>query len=128
MTLLPGSALLGDEVIDRIISSGVFIRTAEDLRKQVRWYLAFDSTGAITQHGQNLLAKLAPIYTAYEEESQQAKQPNPISNIDPDQFYSRQPSQTRGASSSSRGRGRGRGRGLMAQPDAPEPRRSKRLR
>jgi hypothetical protein len=88
---IPPSALLTEDVIEKIISCGVPIRTAEDLRKHVRWYLGFDTNNIISRYGTLLLEQLAPVYdghlAAVEEQTIRANLPFP--GIPPEQFYSK---------------------------------------
>ncbi|KAF5332724.1 hypothetical protein D9611_005316 [Ephemerocybe angulata] len=60
---ISGNSLLGDDVIDKIVNSGAYIRTEEDLRRNVRWGLAFhDESNSLTKYGTALLAELEKVY------------------------------------------------------------------
>jgi len=68
--IMTAEVLFGDEVIDRIISCGKRLENAHDLERNIRWYLAFDEDGQLSRYGQALLAKLAEIYSEYDQDQQ----------------------------------------------------------
>ncbi|KAF5326204.1 hypothetical protein D9611_000349 [Ephemerocybe angulata] len=69
MVSISGEALLGDDVISKIANCGKYLRTAEDLARHVRWFLAFETdTQKLTTYGQLLLNVLEPIYTKLDED------------------------------------------------------------
>ncbi|KAJ3518750.1 hypothetical protein NMY22_g13524 [Coprinellus aureogranulatus] len=68
LVVLPSSMVLGDDVIERVISCGIRIETEEDLRRNVRWHLGFDKAGKLNERGSAMIRKLAEIYHDYDDE------------------------------------------------------------
>lgn len=125
--IISPAVLLGDDVIDRVISCGKRLSTADDLSRNIRWFLAFDHDGELSQYGQLLIAKLTDIYDEFDhtqtvEESSSDVESSVASTsgaqaIDPEQVPNTPMSQPailpevlpRGRGARSRGRGRPRG-------------------
>ena len=62
ISIISGDTLLTDMNIDQIISSGVQIKSASELRRYTHWPLGFNASGEITQAGRLLLNQLIQIY------------------------------------------------------------------
>jgi hypothetical protein len=69
-TIMSLVTLLGDDVVDNLVKSGVRIQSKEELRSHTRWFMAFEeSTGNLTSAGEGLLKKLGEIYAEYDNTS-----------------------------------------------------------
>lgn len=111
VTTLPSSMIMGDDVIERIATSGRRILTPTDLAKVVRWAVAFGKDGELTECGEELLKRLARVYDEYDESQRPRTPPREIS---PERFYANPASTSTSSSSRSRGHastGRARGQG-----------------
>ena len=92
-TTISGGTLLGDDVVQQLVSSGIRIETKEQLRQHTRWYLGFHGdTTDLTSHGRKLLELLHSIYTEYdrveeEENARLASLPQVRSEVTPENFY-----------------------------------------
>lgn len=60
--------LLGDEIVDSLVKSGVRIQSKEEFCLHTRWFMAFEeSTGNLTSVGEGHLKKLGEIYAEYKQ-------------------------------------------------------------
>ncbi|KAF4590210.1 hypothetical protein EYR38_009508 [Pleurotus pulmonarius] len=132
LVTIAGSAILGDDVIDKIVASGIKLDSAEVFSRHVRWAYGFDSiTAKPNECGTMLLHKLRAIYAAVEDtetKELEKRQVNLAEVIPPENFYagpSRRPQRQAALRAANNGlddgievdvetkpqQGRGRGRG-----------------
>ncbi|KAF4590231.1 hypothetical protein EYR38_009529 [Pleurotus pulmonarius] len=91
LVTIAGSAILGDDVIDKIVASGIKLDSAEVFSRHVRWAYGFDSiTAKPNECGTMLLHKLRAIYAAVEDtetKELEKRQVNLAEVIPPENFY-----------------------------------------
>jgi hypothetical protein len=69
-TILAGSTLLGDDVIEKLATCGERIETVEDFAQHARWPIGFNvGMGASTEYGNMLLQRLKTIYSKFDEDA-----------------------------------------------------------
>ncbi|KAF8229582.1 hypothetical protein L208DRAFT_1424061 [Tricholoma matsutake] len=67
-TIMSPVTLLGDDVVDSLVKSGVRIQSKEEFCLHTRWFMAFEeSTGNLTSVGEGHLKKLGEIYAEYKQ-------------------------------------------------------------
>jgi len=85
--------VLGDDVIDKLVSCGEHIEMQAKMQRHVRWAISFDeNTGYSTTYGDMPLAKLQSIYTklddtAAAEDANLAELHAMLEEVDPINFY-----------------------------------------
>lgn len=131
LVMVSGSAILGDDVIDRIIAAGIQLDSPETFTQHVRWAYGFDLvTGEPNNHGRMLLRQLELIYKSVKatEKEDDQREANISSAIAPKQFYGGPSNssddeyrpQNRSRGRGRRGRARRRARGISRSADGEE--------
>jgi hypothetical protein len=69
-SIIAGSTLLGDDVIEKLATCGERVETKEEFAQHARWPIGFDAgTGATTEYGTMLLERLTTIYSKFDEDT-----------------------------------------------------------
>jgi hypothetical protein len=66
-SIIAGSALLGDDVIEKLAVCGERVETMEEFTRHARWPIGFNTgAGEVTEYGHMLLERLQTIYSAFD--------------------------------------------------------------
>ena len=66
-SIIAGSALLDDGVIEKLAVCGERVETMEEFTRHARWLISFNTgTGEVTEYGRMLLEKFQTIYSAFD--------------------------------------------------------------
>ena len=88
-----GDTYLGDDVIEQVCNSGVYLRTEDDFMRNAHWGYGIDGkTGQLNEYGIALLKELGKVYDRFDIEQKRAAAAQPRRSISPSQFYSTAPS------------------------------------
>ena len=69
-TILAGSTLLGDDIIEKLATCGERIETMNDFAQHARWPIGFNvGTGTSTEYGDMLLQCLKTIYSKFDNDA-----------------------------------------------------------
>jgi hypothetical protein len=69
-SIIAGSTLLGDDVIEKLATCGERVETKEEFAQHARWAIGFNAgTGATTEYGDMLLERLKMIYSKFDEDA-----------------------------------------------------------
>ena len=67
-SIIAGAMLLGDDVIEKLVTCGERVETMEEFVQQARWPIGFNTdTGDTTDYGRMLLDRLQFIYSTFDE-------------------------------------------------------------
>lgn len=67
ISIIAGSALLGDDVIEKLAVCGERVETMEEFTRHARWPIGFNTgTEEVTEYGCMLLERLQTIYSAFD--------------------------------------------------------------
>ena len=67
-SIIAGSTLLGDDVIEKLATCGERVETREEFAQHVRWSLGFDGN-TTTEYGSMLLDRLRRVYSKFDEDA-----------------------------------------------------------
>lgn len=90
---ISAATLLGDDVIDQLVSCGDRVDSPAKLRSYTRWFMGWNEDGDLTKHGEDILRKLKEVYAEYdkkmEEKESKAREyaAAAVGPIPPDRFY-----------------------------------------
>ena len=69
-SIIAGSTLLGDDVIEKLATCGERVETKEEFAQHARWAIGFNAgTGATTEYGDMLLEHLKMIYSKFDKDT-----------------------------------------------------------
>ena len=69
-SIIAGSTLLGDDVIEKLATCGERVETWEEFAQNAHWAIGFNtSTGTTTEYGIMLLQRLKTIYSKFDEDA-----------------------------------------------------------
>jgi len=70
-SIIAGSTLLGDDVIEKLATCGERMETPEEFVQHARWALGFNAgTSTATKYGSMLLERLKMIYLKFDEDAE----------------------------------------------------------
>jgi hypothetical protein len=87
-SLMTGSALLGDDVIEKLASCGERVETKEEFAQHARWPLGFGiGNSGITDYGTMLLNRLKSIYSKFDDNEDIVTLQSQPAQVDAQIFY-----------------------------------------